>query len=59
MARVEDAKRLFADRLVAIFTAAHGRPPADLDELDSFIEMQVRARARAGRIHPRGSALCQ
>jgi hypothetical protein len=48
-----------ADVLVKKFTAAHGRPPTDIDELDTFIEMQVRRRGRAGLTRPHGYALRQ
>jgi hypothetical protein len=51
--------RLFVERLVEIFTAAHGRRPADIEELETFIEMQVRWRGRAGIARPRGYALRQ
>jgi hypothetical protein len=59
MAVHDDGLRLIAERLVEIFTAAHGRPPADIDELESFIEMQVRWRGRAGITRPSGYALRQ
>jgi hypothetical protein len=51
--------RLIAERLVEIFTAAHGRPPADIDELKTIVEMQVRWHGRAGVTRPRGYALRQ
>jgi hypothetical protein len=37
--------RPVAERLVAIFTEARGRPPADLAELEAFIVSEVRAAA--------------
>jgi hypothetical protein len=55
----DDCVQLIAERLVEIFTAAHGRPPTDIDELDTFIEMQVRRRGRAGLTRPHGYALRQ
>jgi hypothetical protein len=51
--------RLIAERLVEIFTAAHGPPPADIDELKTIVEMQVRWHGRAGVTRPRGYALRQ
>jgi hypothetical protein len=51
-----DGVGLFAERLVEIFTAAHGRRPADIEELETFIEMQVRWRGRGGFSRPRGYA---
>jgi hypothetical protein len=55
----DDCVRLIAERLVEIFTAAHGRPPADIDELETFVEMQVRWHGRAGVTRPRRYALRQ
>jgi hypothetical protein len=57
MAVHDDDPRLIAQQLVAIFTAAHGRSPIDIEELESFIEMKVRRRAGAGSTRPRGSTL--
>jgi hypothetical protein len=55
MAEAQDDRRLLAERLVEIFAEAHGRPPADADELDAFVEREVRAaqrhRAAARRVH--------
>jgi hypothetical protein len=59
MADYDNGVYLIAERLVEIFTAAHGRPPADIDELESFVEMQVRWRGRAGLTRPREYALRQ
>jgi hypothetical protein len=55
----DDSVRPVAERIVEIFTAAHGRPPTDIDELDTFIEMQVRRLGRAGLTRPHGYALRQ
>jgi hypothetical protein len=33
----DDCVRLIAERLVEIFAAAHGWPPADIDELETFV----------------------
>jgi hypothetical protein len=55
----DDCARLIAERLVEIFTAAHGRPPADVDELEAFIATQVRGGARAGLARPHAHALLQ
>jgi hypothetical protein len=57
MAVHDDGPRLMAERLLAIFTAARGRPPIDVDELETFIEMEVRRRAGTGSTRPRGSVL--
>jgi hypothetical protein len=59
MAARENGVYLMAERLIEIFTAAHGRPPADIDELESSIQMQMRWRGRAGLTRPRGYALRQ
>jgi hypothetical protein len=32
----ENSVRQVAEKLVEIFAAAHGRPPADIGELDAF-----------------------
>jgi hypothetical protein len=53
----DDCVRLIAERLVEIFTAVHDRPPADIDELETFVEMQVRWHERADltpQIKPHG-----
>jgi hypothetical protein len=55
----DDSVRPVAERIVEIFAAAHGRPPTDIDELDTFIEMQVRRHGRAGLTRPHGYALRQ
>jgi len=57
MADLDDCARLIAERLVEIFTAAHDRPPADVDELETFIETQVCRRGRIGLARPRAYAL--
>jgi hypothetical protein len=51
--------RPIAERLVEIFTAAHGQRPANIDEVEAFVEMQVRWHGRAGLTRPRGYALRQ
>jgi hypothetical protein len=46
----DDGARMLAETLVAIFTEAHGRPPADMEELDTFIEMDVQQLRRGKRL---------
>ncbi len=43
---IQDASRLVAERLVEIFTEAHGRPPVDVEELDAFVKTEVKSRPR-------------
>ena len=47
--RARAARRQVAERLIAIFTEAHGRPPVDIEEFERFIRREVRAAWRRGR----------